>query len=64
MAIFESKSKDIEMQPSVAWRKQMKENRQRLIPVIESAHHCGRQGVALHGDNESGVLSLEESLMN
>ena len=59
-AIFESKSKDLVSQLCVGWRKQTKENRLRLTPMIEIVYHCGKQDNAFHGDNESGDLSSVE----
>ena len=64
MAIFEGRSKDVVTQPSVGWRKQIKDNQKRLIPIIETAQHCGKQAIVLRWDNESGVLTLNESQVN
>ena len=42
----------------------MEDNRNRSIPIIETVQHCGKQGIAIRGDNESGVLTLDEPQVN
>ena len=64
ISIYEGKSNDVITQLNVGWRKQIEDNRQRLIPIIQTVHHCGKQGIALRGDDESGVLSLQEPIVN
>ena len=63
-ATFEGRSKDVMTQLNAGWRKQIEDNRKRLIPIIETVQHCGKQGIALLGDNESGVLTLDEPQVN
>ena len=63
-ATFEGRSKDVMTQLNVGWRKQIEDNRKRLIPIIETVQHCGKQGIAIRGDNKSGVLSLNEPQVN
>lgn len=42
--------------------KQIKENRDRLIPIIESIKFLGRQNIALRGHKDSGPLSSQPHL--
>jgi len=39
--------------------KQIKENRERLVPIIESIMFLGRQNIALRGHKDYGILSSE-----
>ncbi|XP_060868780.1 52 kDa repressor of the inhibitor of the protein kinase-like isoform X7 [Metopolophium dirhodum] len=39
--------------------KQIKENRERLVPIIESIIFLGRQNIALRGHKDYGILSSE-----
>lgn len=45
-------------------KKQVEENRRKLIPIIETIKFCGRQGLALRGTNDSGLISDEEPKIN
>jgi len=51
---------DVLAQMNFWWKKQVEENRRRLIPIIQTIHFCGKQGVALRGTQDFGALSLEE----
>ena len=51
-------------QLNVGWRKQIEDNRKRLILIIETVQDCGKQGIAIYRDNESGVLTLDEPQVN
>ena len=64
MATFEGRSKDVVTQLNVGWRKQIEDNRKRLVPIIKTVQHCGKQGIAIRGDNESGILTLDKPQVN
>lgn len=42
----------------------IKENRKKLIPIIETIRFCGRQQIALRGHRDSGRIGLEEPEKN
>ncbi|XP_074030566.1 52 kDa repressor of the inhibitor of the protein kinase [Leptinotarsa decemlineata] len=39
---------------------QVKENRRRLTPVIKTVTFCGRQGLALRGHRDGGILNITD----
>lgn len=57
---------DIRNTVSETRKKQVEENRKKLIPIIETIKFCGRQGLALRGTNDSGPItnSDEEPKVN
>ena len=63
MAIFEGRSKDVVTQLNIGWRKQIEDDRKRLIPIIETVQHCGKQDIALREDNEVFLLWINRKLM-
>ena len=38
-------------------KNQVEDNRRKLIPIIETIKFCGRQGLALRGTSDSGLIS-------
>ncbi|KAF2878834.1 hypothetical protein ILUMI_27337 [Ignelater luminosus] len=56
--ILEKTTPDIRNILDSTREKQIKENRQRLIPIIETIKLCGRQELSLRGTNDHGNLDL------
>lgn len=54
------KHDSVDIQVNVGLKKQIEENRSRMIPIIETVVLCGRQGIALRGHRDSGPINLEE----
>jgi len=63
-AIVIGKSDSVYHQLNKAEKTQKENNRKIIIPVIDSVLICGRQGIALRGHRESGVLKLEDPIIN
>lgn len=61
---YSGKCVDVTQQLHTGWNNQIRENRKRLIPIIETVHFCGRQGISLRAHRDSGPLSLEEPPSN
>jgi len=55
---------NVVVQMNSGWKKQVEENRRRLIPIIQTIHFCGKQGIALRRTQDFGTLSLEEPDFN
>lgn len=62
--LFEGKTVDVLAQMDATWKQQAQENRKRLVPIIETVHHCGKQGLALRAHRDHGQLSLEDPGFN
>ncbi len=56
----EGKTEDVMSQMDASWKKQVQENRRRLIPMIECVHHCGKQGLPLRAHRDHGPLCFED----
>ncbi|XP_050548290.1 zinc finger MYM-type protein 1-like, partial [Daktulosphaira vitifoliae] len=63
-AIIAGKSDTVYHQLNKAEKIQKENNRKIIVPVIESVLLCGRQGIELRGHRDSGVLNLEDPLIN
>ncbi|XP_060855245.1 zinc finger MYM-type protein 1-like [Metopolophium dirhodum] len=63
-AIVIGKSDSVYHQLNKAEKTQKENNRKIIIPVIDSVLICGRQGIALRGHRDSGVLKLEDPIIN
>ena len=46
------------------WARQIRDNRERLKPIIKSILFCGRNGLALSGHRDSGDLTLDQPAEN
>lgn len=55
---FSSSAPTVADQLDSARKFQVKENRKRLAPIIDTIIFCGRQGLSLRGHNDSGPLGL------
>ena len=66
LKIADAKETPIEYQVDRAAEKRVKENRKRVRPIIDTVIFLGRQGLALRGHRDSGLLDtgLEEPLAN
>ncbi|XP_025406722.1 uncharacterized protein LOC112680748 [Sipha flava] len=63
-AIVIGKSDSVYHQLNKAEKTQKENNQKIIIPVIDSVLLCGRQGIALRGHRDSGVLKLEDPIIN
>nr|XP_042901337.1 uncharacterized protein LOC122269951 [Parasteatoda tepidariorum] len=57
--IFEGKTESIELQINSCAKNKAEENRERLVPIVETLIFCGRQELALRGTKDSGPLNLD-----
>uniref|UniRef100_A0A2H8TYH1 Zinc finger MYM-type protein 1 n=2 Tax=Melanaphis sacchari TaxID=742174 RepID=A0A2H8TYH1_9HEMI len=60
LAVKNNKIQSIEIQVNNALRKEIEENRKRIIPIIKTVLFCGRQGIALRGHKDSGLVTCDE----
>lgn len=64
VAICDKRVETISIQLDTRKREIIKNNRAKLIPIIQTIRLCGRQQFALRGHNDSGRISLEEPAHN
>jgi len=64
VAIEAGKQDSIDLQLNKASKMQKELNRKIIIPVIESVIFCGRQGIALRGHRDLGILTTENPIEN
>ncbi|XP_050546050.1 zinc finger MYM-type protein 1-like [Daktulosphaira vitifoliae] len=64
VAIEAGKQDSIDLQLNKASKMQKELNRKIIIPVIESVVFCGRQGIALRGHRDFGMLTTENPIEN
>lgn len=57
--LVEGKMNSIDRSLDVGKAKQVKENAERLKPIIETVIFCGRQGIALRGHRDYGDFNLD-----
>lgn len=57
--IYENKKSNVVIQIDSSHKRKQLENRQKLIPIIRAVLLCGRQGLALRGHRDFGLLSLK-----
>ena len=50
----------IDLQLNSDGKRQIEQNRKKLVPIIETIFLCGRQGLALRGHRDAGRILLEE----
>src|SRR5258705_3939459 len=60
LAVSEKKQATVEIQLNTGLKHQIEENRRRITPVIETIILCGRQGLALRGHRDSGLINTEQ----
>lgn len=60
MKRIEGKTVDVISQMDSTWKKQVAENRKRLVPIIETVHLCGKQGLALRGHRDHGPIAIQD----
>lgn len=64
-AVTEEGRDSVHMQLNKGSKAQAEENRQKIMPIIETVILCGRQGLALRGHRDAGPISLgDEPLEN
>ncbi|XP_025192657.1 52 kDa repressor of the inhibitor of the protein kinase-like [Melanaphis sacchari] len=56
LKMMDSKKPDISIAIDSAYKNLVLENRAKLVPIIETIIFCGRQEMALRGDNDSGHI--------
>lgn len=61
---MEKEVQPVDLQVDTAASRLIEENRSALRPIISTVLFCGRQGLALRGDNDSGPVSLTEPSTN
>jgi len=61
IAIYSNNCQNIIQKLDSAFAIQIKQNRKRLLPIIQTIILCGRQEIALRGTNDYGPLSLDNS---
>lgn len=58
LSIYNKSKESIDVQLNNKLKIEIQENSKKLIPIIETIIFCGRQGLALRGHNDSGIISL------
>ncbi|KAL4148749.1 hypothetical protein QTP88_002913 [Uroleucon formosanum] len=61
LSIYNKSKEFIDIQLNNKLKIEIQENRKKIIPIIETIIFCGRQGLALRGHNDSGIISLQNS---
>lgn len=59
LSIKEKKTISIDLQLNEAKKKEILENRKKILPIIKTVLLCGRQGLALRGHIDYGLESLQ-----
>jgi len=62
--VMQNKEQPIDLQVDTAAARQIEDNRARLRPIISTILFCGRQGLALRGDVDSGPVPLTDPATN
>lgn len=63
LAVHNRQKLDIVCQIDKSVKEQVEENRRLLSPVIKTVIFCGRQGLALRGHRDGGLLHVEGEQM-
>jgi hypothetical protein len=64
LSIKEKKTISIDLQLNEAKKKEVLENRKKILPIIKTVLLCGRQGLALRGHFDHGLKSLQTKVDN
>src|SRR5678815_3152644 len=62
--LFRKKIESIEKQLDTQNKKNVKENREKLVPIIETIRLCGQHYLALRGSSDSGRIELSTPAEN
>lgn len=59
LSVMSGKKQSVELLVDTARARQIKENRENIVPIVETVILCARQGIALRGHRDHGPLNVE-----
>lgn len=63
-AVKNNQVESVEVQVNNNLKKEIQENRNRIIPIIKTVLFCGKQGIALRGHRDGGMIDIEDDKMH
>ncbi|XP_025414537.1 uncharacterized protein LOC112686475 [Sipha flava] len=63
-AVKNNQVESIEVQVNDNLKKEIQENQNRIIPMIKTVLFCGKQGIALRGHRDRGIIGIEDDKMH
>jgi len=60
LAVKNNKIESIEVQVNNSLRREIEENRKRIISIFKTVLLCGRQGIALRGHKDGGLIRCDD----
>ncbi|KAG5877818.1 hypothetical protein JTB14_022709 [Gonioctena quinquepunctata] len=58
LSVMAGKSQSIDNQVDAVRARQVKENQEKLVPIIQTVILCGRQGLSLRGHRDHGMFNI------
>ncbi|KAF0688861.1 zinc finger MYM-type protein 1-like, partial [Aphis craccivora] len=63
-AVKNNQVESVEVQVNNNLKKEIQENRNRIIPIIKTVLFCGKRGIALRGHRDEGMIDIEDDKMH